>query len=294
MEARPESPRAGLAAALGAFLIWGLSPLFWARLRSVDSFEVLAHRILWSSVLAGLVLAFTREGFAPLGRLRDPRVAGVMLLSTALIAVNWFVFIWAVQHDRVTEVSIGYYTNPLYNVLLGRVVLQEKIGGRRALAVLLAGIGVAVLAASLDTIPWVSLSLALSFGTYGLVRKLAPMAALPGLMIETTLWAPFCLAYLVLGIDPAGGAALQRPATLPLLIAGGAVTASPLLLFAVGARRLPYSTLGMLQYLAPTLQLGLAVFVFGETFTPTHALTFGCIWAAVALYATGGPGRRTP
>lgn len=280
----PDAPdlRRGYAAAVGAFTIWGLAPLFWALLRHVESTEVLAHRILWSSVLAALALAL-RGGAAPLRRLAEPRILGVMLLSTSLIAVNWFVFLWAISEGRVTEVSLGYYTNPLYNVLLGRVVLGERLTPRKALAVALATGGIAYMTWQLGALPWVSVALALSFGTYGLVRKLAPMPALPGLFIETTLCAPLCLAFLLLQTPP-GGVAADVPAELPMLMLGGLMTASPLLLFGVGARNLPYSTLGMIQYLAPSLQLGVAVLVLGEAFTPDHVVTFAFVWTAVLLF----------
>jgi chloramphenicol-sensitive protein RarD len=242
----------------------------------VDSTELLAHRILWSAVLAVLVLLVRDRGLSALAPLRDPRV---------LIAINWFVFIWAVTHDRVTETSLGYYTNPLINVLLGRVVLGERLRGQQAVAVGCAALGVAWMTLSLGALPWVSVALAFSFGTYGLVRKQAVLPPLAGLVAETGLCAPLCLAFLALGLEPAFGIARSAPEDIPLLVLGGAVTASPLLLFAVGARRLRYSTVGMLQYLAPTLQLALAALVFGEPFTVTHAVTFGFIWLAVALYA---------
>lgn len=283
-------PRSGYLAALGAFTIWGLAPLFWALLRHVDSVEVLAHRILWSAVLALAVLAARDPRLRDIRRLRDPKMLGIMLVSTGLIAVNWFVFLWAVTHGRVTEVSIGYYTNPLYNVLLGRVVLGERLNPRQAVAVGLAALGILYMTVSFGALPWVSVALAFSFGTYGLVRKLAPMPALSGLAIETGLCAPLCVAYL-LTLDPTGGVVAERPSELVLLFLGGLMTASPLLLFGVGARKLRYSTLGMIQYLAPSLQLAMAVLVLGEAFTATHAVTFGCVWSAVLLYISASRSR---
>ena len=274
------SSRTGLAAALGSFAIWGFAPLYWRMLAGIPPGAVVAHRVLWSAVLVGAVVLGLGVGRAELGKLREPRVLLAMLASTSLIVVNWFVFLWAIVNGRITEVSLGYYANPLYNVLLGWLFLRERIGPLQLAAVACASVSVAYMTWSLGELPWVSLVLALSFGTYGLVRKLAGVSALPGLAIETGICAPFCLGYLL--FFSAGG---QSPAQWGLLMLGGVVTASPLLLFAVGARRLRYSTLGMVQYLAPTLQLGVAVLGFGEPFTRHHAFTFAGIWLGVGLYA---------
>ena len=278
------SSRLGWGAAVGAYTIWGLSPLFWAQLRHIEGLEVLAHRILWSAVLAW-ILWLSLEGGRSWRSLRNPRMWLTAMASTALIAVNWFVFLWAVNHDRVTEVSIGYYTNPLLNVLLGRVVLGEHLSSRQALAVAFAAGGVGYLAFQFGSFPWVSLILAFSFALYGLVRKQASLTAVAGLAIETGLCAPLCVAYLVLAAPTTVSMSQGDLADLGLLLASGLFTATPLLLFAVGARRLRYSTMGMLQYLAPTLQLLCAVWVFDEPFEDTHAITFALIWSAVILYA---------
>lgn len=286
MPAEPSSTqRTGFLAAVSAYAIWGLAPLFWALLRHIDSFEVLAHRILWSAVLAFIVLRTVDPDLGDLRRLKNFAVVRTMAASTALIAVNWFVFIWGVTHDRVTEVSLGYYTNPLINVLLGRLVLGERLSSLQGIAVGLAALGVGYLTWSFGSLPWVSLALALSFGSYGLVRKQASLPALSGLAVETGVCAPLCLGYLAFGLEPSFGAARTgTPEDLALLMLGGVMTATPLLLFAVGARRLEYSTLGMVQYIAPTLQLACAALAFGEPFTSAHAVTFACIWAAVGLY----------
>lgn len=277
--------RRGYAATLGAFIIWGLAPLFWALLRHIDPQEQLAHRIVWSAALAagalglgGWVRAF--------GALRSPRLALALLTTTVLVAINWFTFIWAVTHDRVTETSLGYYANPLLNVVLGRLVLGEVLSLRKAWAVLLAFFGVAYLTWSFGRFPWVSAVLALSFGTYGLIRKVAPISALSGLAIETGLWAPLAFIFLMTLDPPFGSMVSGTHLDALLLVLAGAMTALPLLLFGVGARILDYSTVGMLQYLAPSLQLVCAVFVFGEPFTPNHAVAFFFIWLAVAVYAS--------
>lgn len=274
----------GYAAAIGAFLIWGFAPLFWVQLKHVPSMELLAYRIVGAAVLGALALTATR-GWSALGALRQRRTALAMAASTALIAVNWFTFLWAVSNERVTETSLGYYTNPLVNVVLGRLVLGERLSSSGAMAVGLAALGVACLTWTFGYFPWVSAALALSFGLYGLIRKIAPVASLPGLVIEAGLWTPLCLAYLLTLDPPLGSAVSGGPSQALMLGLGGLITAAPLLLFSVGARKLPYSTVGMLQYLAPSLQLACAVLVFGEPFTVSHGVAFAFIWAALLLYA---------
>lgn len=286
------SARVGFMAALGAYTLWGVSPLFWALLKHVDSFEVLAHRILWSAVLAWGIFLLKERGLGAVRTLREPRALLSAIVSTALIAINWFVYLWAVTHERVTEVSIGYYLNPLINILLGRLVLGERLSSLQALAVVFAASGVTYLTWSFGALPWVSMSLAISFGIYGLVRKQASMPALAGLAVETGLCAPFCAAYLLILNPSLGVARTGSSGDMALLLASGVFTATPLLLFALGARRLQYSTMGMLQYLAPTLQLGCAILVFGEPFAPTHAVTFFLIWGGVCVYALDALIRR--
>lgn len=290
---RPDETRTGLLATLGAFVIWGFAPLFWVHLKAVPSFEVLAHRIAWSALMALVLIRLRDPKLVDLRALARPAVVPALVASTLLIAVNWFTFIWAVAHDRVTEASLGYYTNPLVNVLLGWLFLGERLTRRQGIAVGLAVFGVAWLALSMGSIPWVSVILAFSFSFYGLAKKSAPVAPLAGLVVETGLWAPLCIVYLWM-LEPPLGALTQNLATAGLLLASGAMTLAPLLLFAVGTRRLPYATVGMLQYLAPTLQLLVAVLVFDEAFTVDHAITFAFIWAAVALFVSGSRSRRAP
>ena len=219
--------------------------------------------------------------------LRDPARRRTLALSSALLALNWGLFIWAVANRRVSEASLGYYLNPLLNVLVGAWFLKERLSRPQVVAVLLATAGVANLAIAQGSLPWISVALAISFCLYGLVRKQAPVTARTGLFIETGFAAPLAITYLVyLGVSAPSDGAGFTTTELALLAGSGIATALPLLWFAEGARRLRYSTLGIIQYIAPTLQLACAVVLYGEPFTSAHAVTFGFIWAAVLLYAT--------
>jgi chloramphenicol-sensitive protein RarD len=282
--AQEREARIGVAAALGAFGAWGLGPLYFKAVIFAPALEVLAHRALWSVVLLLGVLA-------ALGRLRglamqlaQPGVLRRLLASTLLIGTNWLIFIYAVNAERVLEISLGYYINPLVNVLLGMLVLRERLSPAAAAAVLLAAAGVANLAWQTAGFPWVSLVLAFSFGVYGLIRKTTRVGPLEGLAIETGLVAPLALAYLAwLGAAGAGHFAGGWSVSLLLMLAGP-VTAVPLVLYAAGARRLRYVTIGFLQYLAPSMHLLLAVLVFDEPFDETRMVTFAFIWAAIAVF----------
>jgi len=280
--------------ALVAYGLWGLLPIYWKLLSEVPAIEVLTHRIVWSLGFIAALL-FARSGWRrTLGFLRDRETRRVMFLSTALIATNWFIFIWAVSADRVTEASLGYYINPLLNVALARVFLGERLRPLQGVAVALAALGVAWLTFSRGALPWVSVVLAVTFALYGLVRKRAPVGAVEGLAIETGLVTPLAIGYL-LTLTPAFGHLVTSDAlTVSLLVGAGVITAVPLLAFAGAARRLRYSTLGMIQYVAPTLQLGCAVLLYGEAFTADHAVTFGLIWVAVLVYVVDMVRVRAP
>jgi chloramphenicol-sensitive protein RarD len=270
--------------ALAAYSLWGLLPIYWKQLDHVPALEVLAHRIVWSLGFIAALLFARRAWGRTLGALRDPKTRYWMLLSTSLIATNWGLFIWAVSVDRVTEASLGYYINPLLNVALAGLFLGESLRRLQGIAVLLASAGVAYLTIARGELPWVSIVLAVSFAFYGLVRKRTPVGAVEGLAIETGLVTPFALLFLALQSPPFGRLVTDGASTVALLTLSGVVTALPLLAFAGAARRLRYTTLGMVQYLAPTLQLGCAVLLYGEPFESAHAVTFGLIWLAVALY----------
>jgi len=278
----------GIAPAIGAYLAWGAFPLYWRLLEDVSPLEIVAHRVVWSFVFVALLVSWSKRWPALLTALRSRRVLVAMAVSTALISSNWLLFIWAVNSGHVTEASLGYYINPLVNVLLARVALGERLRPVQLIAVALAAAGVVNLAAQAGGFPWVALTLAASFGVYGLVRKLAPVESLEALAIETGLAAPFALAFIA-WLQASGGASFAAGATdTALLVGAGVTTALPLLWFASGARKLRYTTMGILQYIAPTGQLACAVLVFGEPFTSAHAITFSLIWAAVILYAVDG------
>ncbi len=290
----PTAARAGLGYALIAYGLWGLFPIYWKLLGNVPAMEVLAQRIVWS-------VAFTLGVLGVAGKLRqvwrtfrDLALMRTLLLSTALIAVNWYLFIWAVSTDHVTEASLGYYINPLLNALLAGLVLGERVAKLQLLALALAGAAVLFLTVSSGSVPWVSLVLAVTFSVYGLIRKRAPVGALVGLTVETGLAAPVALVYLAFLTPPFGHVLTADWGTRALLLGAGVATALPMLAFASAATRLRYTTLGMLQYLAPTLQLACAVLIYGEPFSREHAITFAMIWAAVALYVLGSVRRRVP
>lgn len=280
------SEQGGLPYALGAYAIWGFVPLFFKLLTSVPPVEVLAQRIVWSLPLCFVIMAFRRQIGDYLAALKDWRTLRMLLASSVLIAVNWLVYIFAIFTDHVLAASLGYYLNPLVNVVLGMIFLGERLSRLQALAVVIAGIGVAILlAGALDTL-WISLTLAFSFGIYGLIRKVVPVGSLPGLAIETTVLLPVALAaagwYLWVGDARGFG---SEPSTSLLLAAGGIVTAVPLLLFATGARKMSYAALGFVQYLAPTLQFLLSLFVFGEPLKPAQFVCFLLIWTSIAVFS---------
>jgi chloramphenicol-sensitive protein RarD len=286
--------RAGLFLGFGAYLLWGVLPLYFKALAAVDPVEIVAHRILWSLLfLAALATHWSRWN-AIRTALRTPKVLGLLAVTAVLIGVNWLVYIWAVLNGHVLAGSLGYYLNPLANVLLGVVLLKEKLTRAQTFAVVLAGLGVAVLAAGAGTGLWISLTLAVSFASYGFLRKVAPVDSLEGLSIETVILAPLALGW-VLWLSSKGQSGLGLDTqTAWLLVAAGAITAVPLLLFTAAAKRLPYSTLGFLQYIAPSLQFLLAVLLFGEKLTVPHIICFAAIWTALAIFAVEGVrlGRR--
>jgi chloramphenicol-sensitive protein RarD len=289
------SMRTGLMQGIGAYLIWGMLPLYFLPLRPVDAGEVVADRIVWSLLLLFAITAVLRRGPRLWLAVSDPRTLRLLALSAALISVNWLVYIWSVQHRHVLEASLGYFLNPLVNVVLGVVVLRERLSRPQIAAVVLAALGVLVLATQAGQGLWISLTLALSFGLYGLVRKVAPVESIEGLTIETLLLTPVAIGYVVWlgtrGTLTYGG----DPLLTGLLTFAGVVTAVPLLLFAASARRMPYSVMGLLQYIAPTLQFLLAITLFGEAMTTAHAICFALIWTGLAVFVVGSVRRpRAP
>jgi len=287
----PASPSApapagtGIVLGITAYVLWGVLPLYLHMLQHVPAGQVLAHRILWSVLmLVAVALLFRR--FRSILASVTRRTLMMLAASAFLIAVNWLVYIWAVQNAHVLDASLGYFINPLVNVALGVAVLGERVRRVQAVAVALAAAGVLVMAVSNGSSIWISLVLAVSFGTYGLIRKVVAIDALGGLLVETVMLAPFALVLLLVAHKGGEGAFGREMATDLLLVLAGAVTAAPLLLFAGAARRMPYAALGLLQYIAPTLQFLLAVFVFGEHLRPHDLAAFALIWGGLGVYAS--------
>jgi chloramphenicol-sensitive protein RarD len=284
-----KSRRTGILLGLAAYAIWGVMPLYFKLLAAVSPVEIVAHRILWSLIFLAALVTLWRRWPAIRAAVTTGRVLVTLIVTALLIAVNWLVYIYAIVSGHVLEGSLGYYLNPLVNVLLGVVLLKERLTRPQIFACLLAAAGVAVLAAGAGSGLWISLTLAASFASYGFLRKVAPVDALEGLWVETAILAPVALAWLMfLAARGDAGFGQFGLGTDLLLVLGGAVTATPLLLFTAAAKRLPYSTLGFLQYVAPSLQFLLAVLAFGEPFTRAHALCFGAIWAALAIFSVEG------
>lgn len=279
----------GVLYAALAYTAWGLFPLFFKQLVSVNAFEVVMHRTVWSLVFLLGVLA-VRKHWAWLGVvLRSPRVLGAFVLSAVLLAVNWCTYVWAVQNGHVLDASLGYFILPLVNVALGFVFLHERPRPGQWLAVAVAAAGVLWLTVQAGRLPWVALVLAITFGFYGLLRKVGALGALEGLTLETLVLSPVAAGCLLWWGWHGQGALVQSDGTtIGWLLLGGPLTAIPLLLFAAGARRVTMSTMGILQYISPTLQLLLGVWLFGEVFEPARAIGFGLIWAALGVYSLEG------
>jgi chloramphenicol-sensitive protein RarD len=288
MTAARLSPR-GLAAGAAAFTIWGLFPVYLYPLRGVPALQVIAHRITWSCLFLVAWLLLRSE----LGDLRvtlaRPALLARLALTATLISINWLVYVWSVTHNHVVDTSLGYYINPLVNVLLGVIVLRERLNRAQWTAIGLAALAVLYLALLAGRPPWIAGTLAVSFSLYGFVRKIISVDALPGLTTETLLLLPLAVGYLA-WCQWAGSGALttQGAGVAALLLGSGLITAIPLFLFAYGARLLPYSTVGVLQYIAPSLQLLCGVVLYHESFGPARAAGFALIWAALLIYAVDG------
>lgn len=280
----PPPERIGVAAALAAYLFWGLVPIYFKLIYAVPALEIIAHRILWSiPFLAGFLLL--RDGKAFWQRMRLPlRMVLGLLFSGLLVVTNWLIFVWAVINGNIMSTSLGYFITPLVQFLLGFLVLHERMTRNRLLGVLIAASGTVYLGWYLGTPPWISLSLAVTFGLYGLVRKLLDVGPMVGLLWETLLMALPAVAFMVWvtrnGSLYFGTAGLQQDVLLAL---AGLITVLPLVWFNVAARKLPLTTVGFFQYIAPTMTFLLSVFVYDEPFTQGHAVAFGCIWFALAM-----------
>lgn len=274
----------GTLYALSAFALWGILPVYWKLLTSLPPTEVLAHRVFWSAVfVVGLLMYMGKHNFVDL--LRNAKYRVSLILTGALIGLNWFVYIFAVQTDRIVEASMGYYINPLISIFLGLIVLKERLSRLQWVALILALIGVLVIVIQHGRVPWIALVLSGSFGLYGLVKKMMNLDALSSLGIETLLLTPLAVVYIgTKAVNGTGSCVVSEPKVGILLICSGAITALPLYWFAQSARRIPLSRIGFLQYIAPTLMLAIGVGVYGESFTVTHMVSFGFIWFALVLY----------
>jgi chloramphenicol-sensitive protein RarD len=284
----PEQNRAreGFLLGLAAYAMWGAFPLFWPLLEPADAVELLAHRVAWSAAIMA-VLAVALRKREPLDRiLRDRRVLALLLAAACVVSVNWGVYIWSVNHEHVVEASLGYFINPLVTVLMGVLVLGERLRPLQWLSLAVAALAVVGLTIADGHAPYIALTLAFSFGTYGLLRKKADVGAVEGLTVETFLLAPLALGYVVwLQASGSGHAFSEGPGHLALLASAGLVTALPLLCFGGAATRVPLTTLGLLQYVAPTLQFLLGITVAGEPMSVSRWIGFAVIWAALAVFS---------
>jgi chloramphenicol-sensitive protein RarD len=304
------STRQGYACALSAFVCWGLFPIYWRWLSSVPSTELVCHRIVWSFIFLLAFAVFSRRGslFGSAegsGTKREPesdvdtplaytlsqmlKVTGIYTIAALLISVNWFTFIWAVNHGRVLEASLGYYINPLLSVLLGVVILGERLNRLQGVAIAIAAGGVSVMAYAGGGMPWISLALAGSFAVYGLVKKAAPLSSMNGLLIETAVLLIPAFAYVLMSESSGQGAIGQGSGlTIFLLMLGGCITVLPLALFATAAQRVPLSTMGVLQHIGPTLQFALGVLFFGEPFGTGRMVGFSLVWLGSLAFLWAG------
>jgi len=271
--------------AISAFLLWGLSPIFYKALISASAVEIIAHRIVWSVLLMAGLLAYIKRFPVILSILCTPRLLWILVISGTAVSFNWLLYVWSVNNGHLLQASLGYYINPLVNVVLGVMFMKERHGRLQWLAVSLATLGVLNMVVVGGQVPWIALGLACSFGAYGAIRKIIPVGAMEGLFVETLLFFPFALVYLF-WLDADGSGQFTTGWTMSgLLILSGAVTTIPLLLFTMAAKRLRLSTVGFLQFITPTGHFLLGVFLYGEAFSRTHLTTFVLIWMALALYS---------
>ena len=275
----------GVLYGIAAYAIWGLLPIYWKLLADLPALEILSQRIVWLLAILGLLLLI-RQQWAWLSKVRERRVVLNSVVAALLLSLNWFVYIWGVNAGFILETSLGYFINPLVNVVLGVVILGERIRLTQWLAVGIAAAGVLYLTISYGSLPWIALTLAFSFGFYGLIKKRAQLGSLEGLTLETTLILPFALGYLLwLASNGQGAFGHADMTTMLLLVGAGAVTAVPLLCFGAAAQRIPLSLLGFLQYLAPSLQFLIGVYIYHESFTQARLVGFSIIWLALFVFS---------
>ena len=286
LEIKRSNKTIGTIYAALAFILWGVLPIYWKVLKDVSSEEILANRILWSFVFVSLLMVFLKQWDKLLLVFKNKKNVKLAILCACMITINWFTYIWAVNNDHILDSSLGYYINPLFTVFLGVAVLKEKINKAQIFSLLLASAGVIIIAVQYGKIPWISLTLAISFGLYGLFKKMLTVDSVTGLALETTILAPFALAFILFKHVSGNGAfGAGSIVTTLLLIGAGIVTATPLLWFAKAAKRVELSTIGFLQYISPTIGLILGIFIYKESFTTMNFISFGFIWAALIIYS---------
>ncbi len=276
---------AGVLSAGCAFFMWGVFPLYLKTLKAIPPLEILSHRVFWSFIMLALILTVRHQWYWITNIKKNPRITAAFIASASMLAINWVVYIWSINHDRIVDASLGYFIAPLFNVLFG-VMLGERLRLWQWISVGLAATGVAWLTISAGQLPWIGLTLAFTFGLYGLLRKTASLGALEGLTLETLVMLPLSALFLLLPESGSSHAFVNAGInTSLLLIAAGPVTAIPLLLFAYGARRIPLSLVGILQYIGPTIQLLLGIYLYNEAFSSTKFIGYGLIWCALGLYS---------
>jgi len=269
-----------------AYVAWGFLPVYWKLLRQIPPYEILAHRVFWSFVFVGALIVIRKDLSAVKDNLKDRKSIINLVLSAVIITINWGTYIWAVNSNHMIEASMGYYINPLMVITLGMTVLKEKLNLMQYLSIALASTGVVIITLQYGRVPWIALLLAASFALYGLFKKLMKAEALVGLAMETAVIMPFATAYIVFRlINGTSGVYTVSAGTLILLLLSGVATATPLLWYAMGAKKVKLSTMGFLQYISPTISLFLGVFVYGEQFTGSHLISFGFIWAGLIVYS---------
>ncbi|MHB8918144.1 MAG: EamA family transporter RarD [Desulfocucumaceae bacterium] len=280
----------GITSILSAYVLWGILPIYWKFIYFVPSLEILAHRVVWSFIFLIIILLIAGKARAFVGEFKQiiirPKQLFSLLFASILISVNWLTYIWAVNNNHIIETSLGYYINPLVSVLFGIIILKERLSIWQIVSFILALIGVLNMTLHFGAFPWIALVLAVSFGLYGLMKKVINLGAIAGITSETLIITPFVLMYLIYIEKGVGGAfSLNSPVTSGLLMGAGIVTAVPLILFSAGAIRLPLSTVGFLQYVAPTIALILGVFRYHEPFTAVHLVSFVFIWVSLTIYS---------
>ena len=276
--------RSGLLFGLAAYGLWGVMPIYFKYLKAVPSIDIVAHRVVWSLGVLAIIVTVARAWDEVRAAIRNRRMLAMLFLTALLIGTNWLLYVYAINSGHILAGSLGYYLNPLANILLGRFILKEQLSKLQWAAVGIAAAGIGVLVAGALGTLWISLTLCFSFATYGLLRKMISVEALAGLTVETGLLFPIALTWLLLGGAEGRPMFGMNGSESGLLVAAGIVSTVPLLCFTAAARRLAYSTVGMLQFIAPTLQFLLAVVIYDEPFTRAHAIAFGCIWTALLLY----------